>query len=539
MQTSGTSAAAQPAIEDFGEYIPGARKELAAERLAIGMASDPEFRKTLTGSWPTPPWRKLAERHAAEGQAAEILACVRGIRDELRTDAGRRYERDAARRQLPGLREAGRALLAGEASVEETLDAVTRRNRYRGRACRVRMGLYLGLGHANDLMHYHVSEDVRNQRWLVRAPRFGGWGTGVTTEAAARNLGEKLAARGAPEKRTPRCPYEVRYVTDDNGRRSYSIWRRANSRRIRIRSVRNVREGLETIRDRRAELDTWWERWRRIPDIRHASNEPRTGPAAGTAGDPDAFTARYGFRGVQFGNWVEKARRERDLTEASEGLEDLAAALGWPVGALSLGGSLALAFGARGKGGRPRVRAHYEPARRVIAISKPLGAGSLAHEWLHALDHHVGRATNAPTGYATTEAGFGVTGPLEGLAETLAQFGRELSLAPLARRSAKLDLRRSTANAYWSTTIEMAARTFEAWVAARLAAQGIRNDYLVNYVRPDEWPADPKKLHPYPYPYEDELAAIGPVLEGMAENGRTAAERWAADTASREGGVVQ
>lgn len=53
----------------------------------------------------------------------------------------------------------------------------------------------------------------------------------------------------------------------------------------------------------------------------------------------------------------------------------------------SLNGRLALAFGARGGG---KAIAHYEPVRKVINITKLRGAGSLAHEFGHALDHWLG-----------------------------------------------------------------------------------------------------------------------------------------------------
>lgn len=54
---------------------------------------------------------------------------------------------------------------------------------------------------------------------------------------------------------------------------------------------------------------------------------------------------------------------------------------------MSLDGRMALAFGARGGG---HALAHYEPDRLVISMTKINAAGSLAHEWGHALDHYFG-----------------------------------------------------------------------------------------------------------------------------------------------------
>lgn len=61
-----------------------------------------------------------------------------------------------------------------------------------------------------------------------------------------------------------------------------------------------------------------------------------------------------------------------------------------PAKAISLNGDLALAFGARGQG-LSSARAHYEPAKVVINLTKMNGAGSLAHEWWHAFDHYLAR----------------------------------------------------------------------------------------------------------------------------------------------------
>jgi len=103
---------------------------------------------------------------------------------------------------------------------------------------------------------------------------------------------------------------------------------------------------------------------------------------------PEQFGATFGFRGVEFGNWTNDADRQAYLNYAYDGLMDLARVTGLPPQALSLNGELALAFGARGQGA---WLAHYEPTRMVVNLTKLRGAGSLAHEWAHALDDYFGR----------------------------------------------------------------------------------------------------------------------------------------------------
>lgn len=56
---------------------------------------------------------------------------------------------------------------------------------------------------------------------------------------------------------------------------------------------------------------------------------------------------------------------------------------------VSLGGTLFLAFASRGNGGSGP--ATYDPKYHVINFTREGGAGSLAHEWAHALDYYIGK----------------------------------------------------------------------------------------------------------------------------------------------------
>jgi hypothetical protein len=104
------------------------------------------------------------------------------------------------------------------------------------------------------------------------------------------------------------------------------------------------------------------------------------------------FIQAFGFRGVEFGNWSAQDERQRILNMAYDGLADLAEIMGVPPKAMSLNGTLGMAFGARGGG---RFAAHYEPGKLVINMTKLRGGGSMAHEWAHALDHYFGELDQA------------------------------------------------------------------------------------------------------------------------------------------------
>ena len=100
----------------------------------------------------------------------------------------------------------------------------------------------------------------------------------------------------------------------------------------------------------------------------------------------DELLEKFGFRGIEYGEWLPQKERQEVINMAYDSFADLAQALNLRPVDVSLGGELAVAFGARGTGGRGAALAHFEPARFVMNMTRMRGAGSLAHEWFHALD---------------------------------------------------------------------------------------------------------------------------------------------------------
>lgn len=107
----------------------------------------------------------------------------------------------------------------------------------------------------------------------------------------------------------------------------------------------------------------------------------------------------FGLRGVNFGNWMKtpaaRAEAQLHLNHAYDALHDLAEILDVPPQTLSLGGMLGLAFGAQGHGGRNA--AHFVPGVNEINLTRAAGAGALAHEWAHAVDHYFARMADLGT----------------------------------------------------------------------------------------------------------------------------------------------
>lgn len=119
----------------------------------------------------------------------------------------------------------------------------------------------------------------------------------------------------------------------------------------------------------------------------------RTGPEyRDRHADGQDYIDTFGFKGGEFGNWLNQNDRQANLDMAYDAFKDIAETLGIKDACVSLNGELSIAFGARGSG---NALAHYEPMRRVINLTKLKGAGSLAHEWWHALDDYLGSRFDA------------------------------------------------------------------------------------------------------------------------------------------------
>ena len=126
----------------------------------------------------------------------------------------------------------------------------------------------------------------------------------------------------------------------------------------------------------------------------HLEHVERTGPdfRGGVDIIGQDYLDTFGFRGGEFGNWMNQNDRQASLNMGFDALKDLVAALQSSNQDIAFHGELSIAFGARGSG---NAAAHYEPMRKVINLTKIHGAGSLAHEWWHALDDYLGSQMGA------------------------------------------------------------------------------------------------------------------------------------------------
>lgn len=182
----------------------------------------------------------------------------------------------------------------------------------------------------------------------------------------------------------------------------------------------------------------------------------------------EQFREQFGFRGVQFGNWTNQKDRQAALNNAFDSFMDLAKILGISPRAVSLNGELGIAFGARGGGG---AKAHYEREEVVINLTKTMGAGSLAHEWWHALDNYFARRGNVKLGMVTEGKGIAMRGELRKAYDKLVS---DTENSDYHRRS------RDVGASYWGARREETARMFAMWVFDEISKKGERNSFLTD-----------------------------------------------------------
>ena len=287
---------------------------------------------------------------------------------------------------------------------------------------------------------------------------------------------------------------------------------------IRLAECETSAEAWRMIADESEKLAQTFEELKKFPSERRDWNRPRLGAdwRKGSDLNPQSFAAVFPFRGVEFGNWVNQLERAACLNECADALQDMAQVLGILPDAVTLGGSLAWAFGSRGIG---KALAHYEPARRVINLTKKKGNGCVAHEWFHALDNYLMIKAGKPSLYMVGDCyAYGNTekSPIFEAAEALKAA---LLKSDMYTRSKRIDEFKT--KPYWATVVEMAARAFEAVIYYKLEAAGMCNDYLVNITPADEY----SRSNCYPYPTREEAAQLAPLYDAFILAAFSEAER--------------
>lgn len=407
------TAAAKPAatattsapIEDAGEKIGGARKDRWKERGlnlddldAMTEAEGAEL-ATKANVW-KPDYEALSE--ASEPVTA---AMVKAIYDQLaakpkkNTPEGRRQYVQMMRIVRDVLTEAKgpEAVRNAYLEIRNRAGLNTKDPQAKAAARELLFSVYKGRSDpfvldGGDLMKVKKMVDdgfpAKAAPWKTRLTvgrREGGSGT---TERGIEIYMERSAEVGTPLTREQILDGFYRVSTKDNKTVAFAA------------SKADAEAAAATVyeRDMKGKKDGKPEPVRPNLDELKRENLPQRIDRDVTSED---FVRDLGFRGVEFGNWSAQDERQRILNMAYDGLMDLAEIMGVPPKAMSLNGTLGMAFGARGGG---RFMAHYEPGKLVINMTKIRGGGSMAHEWAHAMDHYFGELDKADA-YTTKARG--------------------------------------------------------------------------------------------------------------------------------------
>ncbi|EOZ6020166.1 LPD38 domain-containing protein [Escherichia coli] len=514
-------------IEDFGEKIKGAAKHRYAQ-LAEAMGKtleDGEYAtQPLSKLFPKPDYARLEK----EGVDSDTLAMMALYRSEIPTRTSRNMQKWIS--IVKSGREATAGMLEGKIPAAKLADMMDSKPGLRSMSDTWKLLRTLSALQIDKASGYRVRSGVYS---FVGGKRYDppqmmyslrdSKGRDLFFSESRDELLKKAKAyfdeQGSRERETP--------ATSADDRITFDVYRHKASGDIFIGYGKNrqkLKGGFESARDahdyvriHRDELVNQVKALREVSreEQRNATNRDRTGPER-RKGDvsPEQFSDAFGFRGVQFGNYVESPRRQADLNRAYDSLHDLADVLNVPTKALSLNGRLGLAFGARGKG---KAAAHYEPGEVAINLTKGNGPGALAHEWFHSLDNYFGRYDVSTDGKITSGGDYMTEAQRAGrvfkdgryvdaeypvrqeVYDAFKGVMNAINSSDMLRRSERLDGVRS--KPYWSTDVEMAARAFERYVQDKARMAGVENDYLVNIRKAD----DHGQPDTYAYPTNAEL----------------------------------
>lgn len=562
--------AAGQKIEDFGRgKITGSRKDLRAqmmEELARDVGTQELRDQPLSKVWPESDWAGMIEG-GMDPRTVHALAV-------LRNSAGRKptsyFEGGAWADRVKISRDLSKQIMEGEipaAAAFKVKDDPYERKYSREAQMgalwelmegidpsevsdfsKVRLGLAASVRagrdeNGKDIWHDGISIEMP---WQQRTR--GGFMRGATFDKEVEGFEDALrehirranaarreylaSARGENDGKKVTLSVGARMAEGPDGKsvRVFVINADYGSGEVEIYGEFESREKADAyLAENEADLIEQAREDRAMPGAEWKSFEdmvPRANGPAWRDGDvtPKMFMDSFGLTesagfAAQFGKSTPQKERQKRLNDTYDALMDLAAIIGLPPKALFLNDRLKLAFGARGKGGKGAGAAHFEPDQKVINLTRINGAGTLSHEWFHALDNFIAtlvnehRATlpNSEQPYRLDYTGKGQTKserrrPFSDVRKEYAtatdallrdadekvdpKLRRALKAAealrnvlrthdaPWFKRLREMDKTRGS-NEYWTTTIEMAARAFERMVHDRLAERGIQNDFLV------------------------------------------------------------
>lgn len=526
-------------IDDYGQKIGGAAKDNRSKfTKAISDAlPDTVSAVSLAKHFPEPDYPALLDA----GVSLRELAAVKALRNLVPAKPKMSGKLRAWLGKFTALRSMASDLMAGEMTTDELLgvlssstaihDALELKNKIR---------LYAELGYP-AFMHAGKAKIVSAQFSVFEGQRGkidkevltlpdGRTAYFDTRAEALAALNTRIQATIAQSEASGKTGKETKLdVYKLRGSQGYIVGKKiATGKFIDLKGgFATAKEAFQHIEDFYGALIEKLEALKKTPNERRAINNDRVGVDRRTSNVSAAqFAEAFGFDGrVEFGNSMPQDERQRNLNKAYDALADLADVLNIPSEAISLNGSLGLGFGSRGKGGIGAAAAHFESNNLAINLTRNHGAGSLGHEWLHALDNYFSRVagyggdfiSNNPYPKAIHDKTTGQRSYSDAMRhELLAAWEhvvKTIQKSGMTKRSETLDRTRS--KDYWSTDIELMARAFERYLIDKAESKGITNDYLANITEQAAWDRVAPLENSYPYPSQEEAAQINEAFDTL------------------------
>lgn len=519
-------------IEDVGEKIGGARKDIIHELTEKARKADSD-KSSILDSIRSMPVSKIFnfdyERLRKDGVSNELITLLQVIREIIPSKPRSEYKLRRWTEQVFELYYASLKLITlHDAEQRAFIDKILGINQidkiYQARMALGGFDSGLNTGKATleelgeNAGHYDKEGNwvsLKGHWYVKNAGKNGGiFPSRKEAEDALRTFAGENASPENSEKKTQ---FSV-YRRNVDGTAFITV--KGKPSIIVADGFKNSKEALDYLKTNYADLDAKYRSMKEKTNIAFRENRPRKGRdwRNGKNISAEEFRETFGFRGVEFGNWTNQEDRQQALNNAFDAFMDLADAIGKSPRSLSLNGQLGIAFGARGGG---RAAAHYEPDKVVINLTKTQGAGSLAHEWWHAIDNYFARRRGQQHVYNSDRTGYKYNTEKKGaysenerqeLTDAFKELMNAIDNSSYGKRSRAYASMKSS---YWSRPTELGARAFAIWIERKLSERGTVNDFLANNPTSTDWGNPDMVTKYYPYPIEGDFDTLDTAFDNL------------------------
>lgn len=519
-------------IEDVGEKIGGARKDIIHELTEKARKADSD-KSSILDSIRSMPVSKIFnfdyERLRKDGVSNELITLLQVIREIIPSKPRSEYKLRRWTEQVFELYYASLKLITlHDAEQRAFFDKILGINQidkiYQARMALGGFDSGLNTGKATleelgeNAGHYDKEGNWVSLKghWYVKNAGKNG-GIFPSRKEAEDTLRTFAGENASPENSEKKTQFSV-YRRNVDGTAFITV--KGKPSIIVADGFKNSKEALDYLKTNYADLDAKYRSMKEKTNIAFRENRPRKGRdwRNGKNISAEEFRETFGFRGVEFGNWTNQEDRQQALNNAFDAFMDLADAIGKSPRSLSLNGQLGIAFGARGGG---RAAAHYEPDKVVINLTKTQGAGSLAHEWWHAIDNYFARRRGQQHVYNSDRTGYKYNTEKKGaysenerqeLTDAFKELMNAINNSSYGKRSKTYASMKSS---YWSRPTELGARAFAIWIERKLSERGTVNDFLANNPTSTDWGNPDMVTKYYPYPIEGDFDTLDTAFDNL------------------------